>query len=127
MTSSDLRDRTLVSVSVVLENDQTRGRIRCRHVVVPVNLFDLGIERAAHDEPHDELDALSACLQNVVVVVYPPVSGKCTGMVVVNDQRDIRIGLRHPLSSAFVAAKQRSPIGLTGLAMVHGGTDGRYM
>ena len=55
------------------------------------------------------------------------VDGKRTGMVVVNNQHDIRLGLRHPLSSSFVAAKQRFPIGLTGLAMVDGRTNGGNM
>src|SRR5688572_22050274 len=45
-------------LSLVLENDVSDRRIRSRHVIEPVNLLHIIIERAAHDEPHHQLDAL---------------------------------------------------------------------
>ena len=41
----------------VFENQVPDCRIGRRYVIKAVQLFDIAIERAAHDQPHDELNA----------------------------------------------------------------------
>src|SRR5882757_9784156 len=54
------RRATSVPLAFVLENDVPDRRIGARHVVKAINLADVIVERTAHDQPHDHLDALRA-------------------------------------------------------------------
>ena len=40
----------------VFENQVSDCRIRRRHMIKAVQLFDIAIERTAHDQPHNELN-----------------------------------------------------------------------
>jgi len=50
----------------VLENDVAHRGVGGRNRVEAINLVDLVIERAAHDEPHHHLDALGSRLAHVL-------------------------------------------------------------
>ncbi len=49
------------------------------------------------------------------------------GVIVVNDDRDIRLGLAHPLLRFLKAREHPLPIGLLGLAVVERRADGGHM
>ncbi len=53
---------------LVLEDDVADRRVRGRHGVEAVDLVNLVVERAAHDQPHDHLDAFGAGLAHVLDV-----------------------------------------------------------
>ena len=67
-TAYDHLDHSITDHLAVLENQMPHRRVRRGHVIEAMDLFDLGIERAAHDEPHDELDAFRAGFAHVVDV-----------------------------------------------------------
>src|SRR5262245_35779139 len=57
---------TFISGSRVLEDQMAHGRVRRGHVIEPVYLFHAIVERAAHYQPHHELDAFGASLPQIV-------------------------------------------------------------
>src|SRR4051812_28834507 len=56
------------SASCIFENDVTECRVRRRHVIEAVHFLHPVLERAAHDEPHHQLDRLRAGLAQVLEV-----------------------------------------------------------
>src|SRR5580704_14507886 len=60
------RTAALPRERLVLEDDVTESRIRSRHVIEAIHLAHLCIERAARDQPHDELDGLGTRLAHVL-------------------------------------------------------------
>src|SRR5580658_5244448 len=51
-----------------LQHEVAERGVGCRDMVVPVQLGDGPAERAPHDQPVDKLDALGACLAQVLNV-----------------------------------------------------------
>src|SRR5262249_36263839 len=58
--------RGLCATPMVFENNVTDRGVRRRHCVEAVDLVDLVVERAAHDQPHHHLDAFGAGLAHVI-------------------------------------------------------------
>src|SRR5262245_48075478 len=52
----------LRTLDAIFEDNVTDRGVRGRHRIEAVDLVDLLIQRAAHDEPHHHLDALGASL-----------------------------------------------------------------
>src|SRR5579875_197014 len=54
----------------IRQNDISHGRIRSWHMIKPVHLVHLVIQRAPHNQPHHQLDALRPAFAHVLNVRY---------------------------------------------------------